>query len=145
MFGGNMDRECIIEHWRLIQNRWPALFELLSRADLRLSAPKCAAALRLPSVGALERELRRNGLVGFRWLRDWWYVVRFHDDAMVLGSLAEVARKRGDYLSVLTRFMVRATGRQWRQLSLLSSLEIRTAAIAAWTSRGMTLPMPSEI
>jgi hypothetical protein len=132
-----MNDHLVMQAWAAIQPRWPELFSLLDRVDLRLSPRRCAEELGLPSADELERELHRKGLVRFRPLRDWWYVVRLHDDAARRGSLASVAAERGDQRSVLTRFTRRVTGREWRRLAAASPTEIRIDALCAWRSCGI--------
>lgn len=134
-----MSDEQVLADWSKISCRWPTLFEELNKVDLRMSAGKCASALNLSSVEELERELRRRHLVRYRLLRDWWYVIRLHEDAGMQGSLAEVARSRGDYLSVLTRFVVRVSGREWRTLARMEAVVVRGAALSAWRASGLDL------
>lgn len=140
-----MNENEIFEEWTHLRLRWPVLFKLLDQVDLRLSARRCADLLELSSTDELERELRQLGLVRFRLLRDWWFVVRLHEEAIETGSLAQVAKRRGDYQSVLTRFVARVTGRDWRVWAARDSHAMRCAAVTAWHANGLRLSrLPEE-
>lgn len=116
--------------------RWAELFDVLDVGDLRLSPLDCARRLGLHSGSEVERELRGRGLPRFRLLRDWFYVVRLHERAIAAGSLSAVAALRGDYPSVLYRFVQRVTGRDWRELSQLDSHAVWDLAVTVWSAQG---------
>lgn len=118
--------------WAALRARWPELFVLLDAVDLRLSPRVCSERLGLRSRAELERELRRRGLARFRVVRDAVYVARLRELVECSNSLASVASNRGDYATVLYRFVRTASGLSWNQLRSLSLLEVRRRA--QWSS-----------
>jgi hypothetical protein len=125
--------------WQAIRDRWDGLFRLLDTVDLRLSPRSCAEQLNLGSKGALERELQQRGLPRFRVLRDWWYVVTLHENAKQ-SSLADVALARGDYPSILYRFVRATTGLRWREIAAMNGAQLRKSALRVWA--GLREPSP---
>lgn len=130
--------------WSLMVSKYERLFTVLDEVDLRLSPRRCAERLGLSSAAQLARELRTRGLPRFRLLRDWYYVVRLHQQALADGALSIVAAKRGDYPSVLYRFMHRVTGRDWQSLSCLDCKGVRLLAGIAWRAQGASLLQVGE-
>ncbi len=124
---------CIVE-------RYVELFEVLDDVDLRLSPRNCARRLSRASGVELERELKRRGLPRFRILRDWYYVVRLHELALATASLSGVAARRGDYPSILYRFVQRTTGRSWTEVAKLERASLWDLAVSAWRAGGLSVP-----
>lgn len=124
------------DEWFNLTDRYPALFALLDAVDLRLTPRVCADRLGLSSTAQLERDLRTKGLPKFRILRDWYYVARIHEAASIAASLSSVASQRGDYPSVLYRFVRRVAGRDWRELAQLDTQTIRAIVVAVWRAHG---------
>lgn len=122
-----------------IVKRYVELFEILEGVDLRLSPRRCAQCLFLASTVELERELKRRGLPRFRVLRDWYYVVQLHELAKGEASLSELAARRGDYPSILYRFVQRTTGRSWSELRRLDSDSLCALAVSAWRANGLSI------
>ena len=121
---------------RLVES-YAELFALLDSIELRLSPQQCAPRLSLTSAGALERELKRRGLPRFRVLRDWYYVLRLHEQALGNASLSGLAAQRGDYASVLYRFVQRTTGRKWKHIAKLERSSMLALAMSAWRANGL--------
>jgi len=124
-----------VEH---IAKRYVELFVILEGVDLRLSPRRCADCLSLASAVELERELKRRGLPRFRVLRDWYYVVQLHKLAKGEASLSVLATRRGDYPSILYRFVQRTTGRSWSELRRLDSDSLCALAVSAWRANGLS-------
>lgn len=122
--------------WHAMRERWEELFSLLDTVNLRLSARSCAKQLGLRSDDALERELRHRGLPRYRDLRDWFYVVKLSESCGENHPLATFAFNRGDYPSVLYRFVFRVTGETWRRLSMSGAQALRQRAMIHWKSHG---------
>lgn len=117
--------------WTALRARWPELFVLLDAVDLRLSPRRCAERLGFSTRDLFERQVRRRGLPRYRALRDWWYVAALHERARQ-SSLAALASARGDYPSVLYRFVAATTGMRWQDLAVLDCARVRETALRAW-------------
>ena len=122
-----------------IIERYAELFALLDGVDLRMSPRSCARCLAIASAAELERELKRRGLPRFRVLRNWYYVLRLHQQAQGNASLSIVAAQRGDYPSILYRFVQRTTGRDWREISKPERASVGNLAISAWHANGLSI------
>jgi len=118
--------------WAYVERACACLRTGFQRIDLRMSARRCAADTHFVSSVALETWLRSMALPRYMLLRNWWYVALLRMGVDEGVSLSRRAAATGRYASILSRFVVRTTGKQWRTISVLPLQVVRRRAVDAW-------------
>jgi len=126
---GSEKREIVDSEWISLLAPIVTLTSLWSSVDLRLGVRAAAQRLSYSSTAELQRWLRSHDLPPYQPLRDVYYVVRLCEEAASGQSLAAWCLSRGRDPASYYRFIQRACGKSWGEISQIGLVDQKAEAI----------------